>query len=274
MVCVSLPRILDHEPYFFFFSLDRKANCRGFGSICYDPRFIGGDGTMFYFHGAKGGDFALVSDDNLHINAHFIGTRPEGRTRDFTWVQALSVMYDSHTLVIAAKRVAVWDENVDALLIRYDGKDVSVPTDGETEWRNEAEDGSNEREVVIERTDEFNSVKVTVSGLLALDVKVTPIGEEEDRVHGYKLPAGDAFAHLETQFKFKNLTDKVEGVLGQTYRPDYVSPVKKGVPMPVMGGEDRYRTAGFLSTSCVSCRFKSEGPRMVDGSGGMDLLVQ
>ena len=47
---------------------------------------------MFYFHGTKGGNFAIVSDDNLQINVHFMGTRPEGRTRDFTWVQALAVM--------------------------------------------------------------------------------------------------------------------------------------------------------------------------------------
>ena len=183
-------------------------------------------------------------------------------------------MFDSHTLVIAAKRVAVWDDNVDTLVLHYDGKEITVSTDGEEEWRTETDESSNEREVVIERTEEFNSVKVTVSGLLELDVKVTPIGEEENRTHGYRLPAGDAFAHLETQFKFKKLSDRVEGVLGQTYRPDYVSPVKKGVPMPMMGGEDRYRTTGFLSTSCRFCRFQPEGPRMVDGGGSMDVLVQ
>ena len=78
----------------------RKANCDGYGALCYDPRFVGGDGVMFYFHGAKGGNFAIVSDDEFQINAHFIGTRPQGRTRDYTWVQALAVMFDTHTLVI------------------------------------------------------------------------------------------------------------------------------------------------------------------------------
>jgi hypothetical protein len=34
---------------------------------------------MFYFHGANGDDFALVSDDRFEINVHFIGTRPEDR---------------------------------------------------------------------------------------------------------------------------------------------------------------------------------------------------
>ncbi|KAK9124292.1 hypothetical protein Sjap_013894 [Stephania japonica] len=41
----------------------------GYGSICYDPRLVGGDGVMFYFHGSTGGDYALVSDNELHNNA-------------------------------------------------------------------------------------------------------------------------------------------------------------------------------------------------------------
>ncbi|KAG9445544.1 hypothetical protein H6P81_011672 [Aristolochia fimbriata] len=233
----------------------RKANCNGFGSVCYDPRFVGGDGVMFYFHGAKGQNFALVSDDHLHINAHFIGTRPTGRTRDYTWVQALALKFDhsGHTLVLAADRVAKWDDARDALLLRWDGRNVTVPADGEAEWRIRTEEG---REVTVERTDDANSVRVTVSGLVQMDVRVAPVGAEENRVHNYQLPEDDAFAHLETQFKFYNLTEKVEGVLGQTYRPGYVSPVKTGVPMPIMGGEDRYKTPALLSSYCASCRFR------------------
>ncbi|XP_054816470.1 uncharacterized protein LOC129316194 [Prosopis cineraria] len=238
----------------------RKANCDGYGALCYDPRFVGGDGVMFYFHGAKGGNFAVVSDDNLQINAHFIGTRPQGRTRDFTWVQALAVMFDTHTLVIAANRVSHWDDRVDSLLVHWDGEAITIPTDGVAEWRANEED----REVVVERTDEANSVRVTVSGLLQMDIVVRPIGEEENRVHKYELPGGDAFAHLETQFKFKNLTDMVEGVLGKTYRPNYESPVKRGVPMPVMGGEDRYRTPSLFSPSCRYCRFHGQSGIGVD----------
>ena len=232
----------------------RKPNCNGYGSLCYDPRFVGGDGVMFYFHGAKGGNFAIVSDDNLQINAHFIGTRPEGRTRDYTWVQALAVMFDTHTLVLAAKRVSQWDDSFDALTVRWDGEAVNIPTDGEAEWRTNSE----EREVVVERTDDTNSVKVTVAGLVELNVKVSAIGEQENKVHNYQLPADDAFAHLETQFKFTKVTDLVEGILGKTYRPDYVSPVKRGVPMPMMGGEDKYQTPSLYSPLCKACRFKGQ----------------
>ncbi|XP_068650592.1 uncharacterized protein [Aristolochia californica] len=231
----------------------RKAKCNGFGSVCYDPRFVGGDGVMFYFHGTKGGDFALVSDDQLQINAHFIGTRPAGRTRDYTWVQALGVMFDSHTLVIAAKRVSKWDNNYDALLLHWDSREVTVPTEGETEWRMITKES---REVVVERTDDTNSIKVTIDGLVEMDVRVAPVGAEENRVHNYQLPKDNAFAHLETQFKFPNLTENVEGVLGQTYQPNYVSTVKTGVPMPMMGGEDKYQTPALLSAYCASCRFQ------------------
>nr|GMD14211.1 Root_cap domain-containing protein [Ipomoea batatas] len=235
----------------------RRPRCTGYGALCYDPRFVGGDGVMFYFHGAKGGDFAIVSDDNLHINAHFIGTRPRERTRDFTWVQALAVMFDTHTLVLAAKRVSNWDDNVDSLTVKWDGETINVPTEGEAEWRVSTGD----REVVIERTDDVNTVKMTVSGLVELAVKVVPIGEEENRVHNYQIPAGNAFAHLETQFKFFGLSDLVEGVLGKTYQPAYVSPVKRGVPMPMMGGEDKYRTSSLYSPLCKFCRFQRPSGR-------------
>ncbi len=233
---------------------DRRVNCDGYGSVCYDPRFIGGDGVMFYFHGAKGGNFAIVSDDNLQINAHFIGTRPEGRTRDFTWVQALSVMFDTHTLVIVAKRVSHWDNKVDALTIRWDGETINIPNDGEAEWRTNGE----EREVVVEKTNDANSIKLMVTGLVEMGIRVRPIGEKENRVHHYQLPVDDSFAHLETQFKFSNITDLVEGVLGKTYRPNYVSPVKIGVPMPLMGGEDRYKTPSLYSPLCKVCKFQRE----------------
>ncbi|KAF7119436.1 hypothetical protein RHSIM_Rhsim13G0093600 [Rhododendron simsii] len=229
-----------------------KPNCNGFGALCYDPRFIGGDGVMFYFHGQKGGNFAIVSDDKLQINAHFIGSRPQGRRRDYTWVQALSVMFDTHTLVLGAKRVSHWDDDVDSLLVKWDGEEISVPTTGDAEWRVD----SDERQVVVERTGDANSARVTVMGLVQMDVKVVPIGEEDNRIHNYQIPADDAFAHLETQFKFFDLSDLVEGILGKTYRPGYVSPAKKGVFMPMLGGEDKYQTLSLDSPDCKACRFQ------------------
>lgn len=221
---------------------------------------------MFYFHGTRDGNFSLVSDEQFQINAHFIGWRPEGRSRDFTWVQSLAVVFDSHVLVVAARRVAKWDGRFDALAVLWDGEEINLPADGDAEWRrwlpesNEEERDEikrvDQREVVVERTADRNSAKVTVSGLVEMDIKVVPITAEDDRAHNYQLPAGDSFAHLEMQFRFERLTEKVEGILGQTYRPDYVSPVKKGVAMPMMGGEDKYQLPSFLSTTCAKCIYR------------------
>ncbi|KAF3455014.1 hypothetical protein FNV43_RR05462 [Rhamnella rubrinervis] len=82
----------------------------------------------------------LQSSRMMNSNAHFIGTRPQRRTIDFTWVQALSIMFETHTLVIAAKRVSHWDDNVDALIVRLDGEAVKIPTDGDAEWRTNGDD--------------------------------------------------------------------------------------------------------------------------------------
>ncbi|CAI9105113.1 OLC1v1003968C1 [Oldenlandia corymbosa var. corymbosa] len=230
----------------------RKPLCDNLGSLCYDPRFVGGDGNMFYFHGFKGGNFAIVTDDNFQINAHFIGHRPKGKKRDLTWVQALSIMFDTHTLIIAAKKVSKWDDKVEALLVKWDNQLINIPTDEESEWRINID----KRVVVIERTDDFNTIRATVFGLVQVDTKVVPIGEQENQVHHYQIPADDAYAHLETQFKFFELSDTVEGVLGKTYQPGYESKVKMGDAMPVMGGEDKYQTPSLTSPLCKLCKFR------------------
>jgi hypothetical protein len=95
---------------------------------------VGGDGVVFYFHGRKNQDFCLVSDSDLHINAHFIGKRPEGRPRDFTWVQALGFVFGSHTLTVAAKPVAKWDNSVDHLEFSYDGVAMEIETTPMSSW--------------------------------------------------------------------------------------------------------------------------------------------
>ncbi|CAH1452597.1 unnamed protein product [Lactuca virosa] len=244
----------------------RRAKCNGYGSLCYDPRFVGGDGVMFYFHGSKGHDFALVSDTNLQINAHFIGSRPTGRIRDYTWVQSISVMFDTHTLVLSAKKVQQWDDSVDVLLVKWDGQEVNVPFDGDSEWKT----NTGVREVVVERTDDTNTVRVTVGGLVEIDMKAVPVTKEDDKTHNYQLPSNDAFAHFETQFKFLKLSDDVEGILGKTYRPGYVSPVKRGVAMPLMGGEDKYETPSLTSPNCKVCMFQKQAPGAGDsGAPGL-----
>lgn len=238
----------------YVLSVDRTANCNGVGSACGDPRFVGGDGIVFYFHGQTNQYFSLVSDWNLQINARFIGRRPAGRKRDNTWIQALGLMFGRHRFTLAAKKVAKWDEGVDQLQFTYDGETVLIADSHLASWA--AADSS----LTIERTARCNSVTLALPGMAEISVSVVPITEEDDRIHNYQIPEDDCFAHLEVQFRLFDLSESVEGVLGQTYRPDFVSPVKRGVAMPIMGGENKHRTSSLVSADCSYCIFSPELP--------------
>lgn len=232
----------------------RKPNCDEDGAICYEPRFIGGDGIMFYFHGNSNEDFCMISDRNLQINAHFIGRRPEGRTRDYTWVQSLGIMFGTHTFIVGATKVSKWDDNVDHLYFAFDGQAFTVTPEYLSLWK-EPLSG-----LKVERTADTNIVIVSIPQMVELFVRAVPVTAEDNRVHNYQIPPNDAFSHLELQFKFFNFTYEVDGVLGQTYRPNFKNPVKVGVPMPIMGGENKYRTSSLLAADCRYCIFSPHSP--------------
>lgn len=228
---------------------DRKPNCNSPGAACLDPRFIGGDGIVFYFHGKRNQHFTLVSDYNLQINARFIGLRPAGRPRDYTWIQALGVLFNDHSFSVEAAKATRWDDEIDHLRFFHNGLELSIPQDYPSSWE------SLENSIRVERTSRKNSALITLRETAEISVNVVPVTKEDDRVHNYQIPADDCFAHLEVQFRFFGLSDKVEGVLGRTYRPDFQNPAKPGVAMPVVGGEDKYRTASLLSSECKLCIF-------------------
>jgi hypothetical protein len=114
------------------------------------------------------------------------------------------------------------------------------------------------KEVKVERTSNKNSVTVSIRDIAEILVNVVPVTKQDDIVHNYQVPSDDCFVHLEVQFRFFELSPKVEGVLGRTYRPDYENPAKPGVAMPVLGGEEKYRTTSLLSADCRSCVFSPE----------------
>lgn len=232
---------------------DKKPNCNGPGAACLDPRFIGGDGIVFYFHGKSNEHFSLVSDLNLQINARFIGLRPAGRPRDSTWIQALGLLFDSHTFSVESTKATAWDNEVDHLKFTYDGMELEIPEGNPSVWQ------STENAVKVERTSNKNSALITIPEVAEISVNVVPVTKEDDRIHNYQIPSDDCFAHLEVQFRFFGLSSEVEGVLGRTYQPDFVNPAKPGVAMPVVGGEDKYRTTSLLTSDCNSCMFSPAG---------------
>ncbi|OMO74005.1 Root cap [Corchorus capsularis] len=232
-------------------------NCDKPGAVCQDPRFIGGDGTTFYFHGKKDQDFCLVSDSNLHINGHFIGRRNENMKRDFTWVQSIVILFENHQLFLGALKTSTWDDSVDRLVLTFDGEPVTLPESQGATWQS--------GKVSITRAGATNFVTVEVEDNFKITAKVVPITEEDSRIHNYGITKEDCFAHLDLGFKFYSLSNDVHGVLGQTYKPGYVSRLNIGAKMPVMGGYRDFHTSSLFATDCAVARFtgSSEGDALM-----------
>ncbi|XP_058089031.1 uncharacterized protein LOC131235724 [Magnolia sinica] len=224
------------------------------GAVCRDPRFIGGDGIMFYFHGKKDRDFCLLSDSNLHINAHFIGKRNPAMKRDFTWVQSIAILFDNHRLFVGAQKTATWDEAVDRLALTFDGEPIFLPQGKGAQWQSTVLPS-----VSITRSHDTNGVIVEVDGNFRITTTVVPITKEESRVHGYDVTDEDCMAHLNLGFKFYSLTGDVTGVLGQTYGKNYISRVNMGVAMPVMGGDREFAVTSLFAADCEVSRFNGIG---------------
>ncbi|XP_031500266.1 uncharacterized protein LOC116264268 [Nymphaea colorata] len=229
------------------------------GAVCDDPRFIGGDGITFYFHGQKDRDFCLVSDTNLHINGHFIGKRGDGMKRDFTWVQSIGLLLDDHKLFIGAKKVAQWDDAIDQLAIAFDGEPVFLPNIEDAQWTSAAST------FTITRSGRTNEIVVEAVNKFKITAKVVPIGKEESKIHNYGITDDDCFAHLDLSFRFYSLSGAVNGVLGQTYADNYKSRAKMGVKMPVLGGEREFLSSGLFATDCAAAQFKSTGRIIMEG---------
>uniref|UniRef100_A0A6V7QX06 Uncharacterized protein n=1 Tax=Ananas comosus var. bracteatus TaxID=296719 RepID=A0A6V7QX06_ANACO len=224
--------------------------CDLVGGMCGDPRLTGGDGNSFYFHGRKDADFCLLSDANLHINAHFIGRRNPNMTRDFTWVKAIAVRFDDHCLYIRAEKTATWDDdNAEHFFISFDGKPVDITAEASAGWVS-----ASVPELAISRMGD-NSITVELTGMFKIIANAVPITEEDSRIHNYGVTADDNLVHLDLAFKFYSLSSDVHGVLGQTYRPDYVNKLDVGVKVPVMGGASNFLTSDIFSTDCRVARF-------------------
>ncbi|CAL4959264.1 unnamed protein product [Urochloa decumbens] len=222
------------------------------GVSCGDPRFTGGDGNTFYFHGKRDQDFCILSDAGLHINAHFIGKRNPAMSRDFTWIQALGIRFAEHRLYLGAAKTAKWNNDVDRLELAFDGAPIDIPTEIGAVWESAAVLG-----LTVARTAATNGVRVHLKGMFDIMANVVPITEEDSRVHSYGLTDDDSLAHLDLGFKFLDLSDEVHGVLGQTYRSDYVNQLSVSSKMPVMGGAPKYVVSDIFAADCAVARFAS-----------------
>ncbi|KAL6660797.1 hypothetical protein ACP70R_001832 [Stipagrostis hirtigluma subsp. patula] len=222
------------------------------GTSCGDPRFTSGDGNTFYFHGRKDESFCLVSDAGVHVNARFMGNHNAATGRNFTWVQALGVTFgEGHRLYVRARRAAEWDEDEDHVQVVLDGEPVDVEAAKNARWVSQAVPG-----LSVTRTDAVNAVAVELDGVFSISANAIPITDDESRAHSYGKTEKDSLVHLDVTYKFHGLTKDVDGVLGQTYRPDYVSKLDVTAKMPVLGNADKYLSSGIFATDCAVSRFR------------------
>ncbi|XP_020163717.1 uncharacterized protein [Aegilops tauschii subsp. strangulata] len=224
------------------------------GTSCGDPSFTGGDGVTFYFHGRKDQDFCIVSDADLHINARFIGNHNPVNERTFTWIQSLGVSFGDHRLFVGARRAIEWDEEEDHIEITFDGEPINIDTSNNARWVSRTLAG-----LSVKRTDAVNSVKVDLAGVFSISASAVPITDEDSKIHSYGKTMKDSLVHLDLRFKFHSLTDVVDGVLGQTYRLDYVNKMNVTAKMPIMGGASKYLSSGLFSTDCAVSKFHRSG---------------
>ena len=109
-----------------------------------------------------------------------------------------------------------------------------------------------------------NGVRVELKGVFDIMTKVVHITEEDSRVHNYGVTEDDSLAQLDIGFKFYDRTDDVHGVLGQTYRLDYVNKMNVTAKMPIMGGAPKYLSASLFSTDCAVSRFHRSGDAAIE----------
>jgi hypothetical protein len=134
--------------------------------------------------------------------------------------------------------------------ITFDGERVVLPRVDGARWS-----PASAPSLSVTRTARANAVVVELSGAFRIVANAVPVTKEESRVHSYGVTDDDCLVHLDLGFKFQALTDGVHGVLGQTYRADYVNSLDVSAKMPVMGGADRFVSSGLFATDCAVARF-------------------
>ncbi|XBI22873.1 hypothetical protein VPH35_063834 [Triticum aestivum] len=75
----------------------------------------------------KDQDFSIISDTDLHINAHLIGKRNPTMSSNLTWIQALVICFADHRIIMGAKKTLEWNNSVNRLKMAFDDEPINIP---------------------------------------------------------------------------------------------------------------------------------------------------
>jgi hypothetical protein len=199
-------------------------SCNPAPNVLDDPHFVGAHGTNFDFNGRIGKSFVLISDEGLNVNIKLGGYETEetvGATvqKDGkalrTWIEEIGLTWAGadnkrHSAVLVARKGASQEAGAGFLAgVTVDAESLPVP----------AADAS-----LSQAGLSLTNVGVTKRGPYDMQVFVLKVADKLDaRLHmraAHKKLQTPTEAHVHFNIHIMNLktTDKVHGILGQTYR--------------------------------------------------------
>ena len=200
----------------------------GTGSVSGDPHFVGARGTRYDFNGLPGKDYCLFTDSSVHINMHMIGYRDgvsqlasklEGGKAVRTWIGKLGIMWQdhekTHSLVLSAREgpqvkrgsgfLAGAELDRVALPALQEGESHALVGGGNLTFHHVGSWGHHK--------DPEDVYFITLPGLLTIRLALrTEVRRWRTR--------SNAWTHFDVSLKQVYSSDKVHGVLGQTFKKD------------------------------------------------------
>ena len=247
---------------------DGDAGTRG-ATTYGDPHFIGAYGTRYDFNGLPGEDYCWFSDSSVHINMHMIGHSYDSEHKTGkavrTWIGKLGIMWkaggESHSLVLSARK-GPQVERGSGFLASAESDHVALPAlqEGETL----ALAGG------VNLT--FKGVSFTVTHRHPRDVYIVTIPGRftlrvtlRTEIPELRIPT-DAWTHMDLVLHNARTTNKVHGVIGQTFRKDHAGRAMKFNALVSLLGRrvaaDRPSGRGFLDGSTAD--YKTSGVLAAD----------
>ena len=196
----------------------------GTGTVSGDPHFVGAQGTRYDFNGLPNKDYCLFTDSSAHVNMHMIGystneRKLAGGKAVHTWIGKLGIVWKvggkSHSLVLSAREgpqvkrgtgflAGAELDNVAFPALQV-GEAHSLVGGGNLTFHHIGSWGQHKEPVDV--------YVISLPRLLTIEVAL--------RVeHRRWRTRSNAWTHFDVSLSQVHPSDKLHGVLGQTFRTD------------------------------------------------------